>query len=321
MLLNRAQQEVRDTSLEVVNEDSSEITTVSQLPPKPPKPPKVSPKPRFFPIKKDNRSRSNSSGLNVRRFSVDSILGERLDTIGRRLSRDITNSPPDLGHRFETFGKGESISKFDTFSGQKTEEFSGQPSVIECNQVSKFDTYSGKNDKPDVVSNKKHQNKRAPLNLDVYERENEKKPIESSHENTALRERLAPPIFQIDSTKAVLRDKLHEELKAKHGNDRRKPRAQFPLPHQTKTIPGPSERQTKLGKPERNGTRPSPSPRRSNRELETPLTMPRNQKSNSKPVCLDRLSREDLLRLSHSTESEIHEYLQNSVKTRKPEPP
>lgn len=314
MLLNRAQQEVRDTSLEVVNEDSSEITTVSQLPPKPPKPPKVSPKPRFFPIKKDNRSRSNSSGLNIRRFSVDSILGERLDTIGRRLSRDITNSPPDLGHRFETFGKGESISKFDTFSGQKTEEFSG-PAVTESNQVSKFDTYSGKNDKPDVVLNKKHQNKRAPLNLDVYERENEKKPIESINENLALRERLAPPIFQIDSSKAVLRDKLHEELKAKHGNVRRKPRAQFPLPHQ-----GPSDR-NKLGKPERNGTRPSPSPRRSKRNLETPLTLPRNQKSNSKPVCLDRLSREDLLRLSHSTESEIHEYLQNSVKTRKPEPP
>lgn len=313
MLLSRAQQEVRDTSLEVVNEDSSEITTVSQLPPKPPKlKPKVSPKPRFFPIKKDNRSRSNSSGLNVRRFSVDSILGERLDTIGRRLSRDI-NSPPDLGHRFETFGKGElTVSKFDTFSGQKTEEFSKQPET-EYNQVSsKFDTYSGtKNDKPDIVLNRKHQSKRAPLNLDVYERENEKKPIESFNDNIALKERLAPPIFQIDSSKAVLRDRLHEELKAKHGNARRKPRAQFPLPNQT----------TKLGKPERNGTRPSPSPRRSKREVETPLTLPRNQKTNSKSVCLDRLSREDLLRLSHSTESEIHEYLQNSVKTRKPEPP
>lgn len=52
------------------------------------------------------RSRSNSTALSIRRFSTDSIFGERMDTIGRRLSRDISYSPPDLGsHRFETFGK------------------------------------------------------------------------------------------------------------------------------------------------------------------------------------------------------------------------
>lgn len=54
-----------------------------------------------------DRSHSNSSALSIRRFSTDSIFGERMDTIGRRLSRDMSYSPPDMGasRRFETFGK------------------------------------------------------------------------------------------------------------------------------------------------------------------------------------------------------------------------
>lgn len=60
----------------------------------------------FAGLLRDTRSRSNSSALSIRRFSTDSIFGERMDTIGRRLSRDISYSPPDLGgRRFETFGK------------------------------------------------------------------------------------------------------------------------------------------------------------------------------------------------------------------------
>lgn len=61
----------------------------------------------FAGLLRESRSHSNSSALSIRRFSTDSIFGERLDTIGRRLSRDISYSPPDMGtsRRFETFGK------------------------------------------------------------------------------------------------------------------------------------------------------------------------------------------------------------------------
>jgi hypothetical protein len=135
-LKHRVQQEEKEQpsipKLEVVEENepppvpspNAEIQSITSSAPS--VKPKASPKLKIFSLKRDGHSRSNSSSLNVRRFSTDSILGERLDTIGRRLSRDIAsdlaNSPPDLGHRFETFGKAAG-SKFDTFSGKTGEDY------------------------------------------------------------------------------------------------------------------------------------------------------------------------------------------------------
>lgn len=201
---------------------------------------KVSPKPPKG-MRKDSRSRSNSSGLNVRRFSTDSILAERLDTIGRRLSRDITNSPPDLGHRFDgstMLGHGNSASaemltdskKFDSLNESSSNGLL-QPPVAGGSST----------------SSRKFNGKRTPLYLDVcYDRERERK---RSADNIdimpTLKERLAPPICLIEPNKAELRNKLHAELKSKYAPERKtslqkplaKPprRGPLPLPPATET--------------------------------------------------------------------------------------
>lgn len=69
--------------------------------------------PRQLRSPKGRRKRCSLAGLNVRRFSTDSVLGsdsgsiyERTSlNIGRRLSRDVsclTNSPPDINTRLRT---------------------------------------------------------------------------------------------------------------------------------------------------------------------------------------------------------------------------
>lgn len=67
--------------------------------------------PRLSRSPKQKRKRCSLAGLNVRRFSTDSILGsdsgsiyERTSlNIGRRLSRDVlTSSPPDINTRLRT---------------------------------------------------------------------------------------------------------------------------------------------------------------------------------------------------------------------------
>lgn len=287
--------------------------------------PKPSPKPRLFSgLKKDGRSRSNSSVLGVRRYSTDSILGDRMDSIGRRLSRDLTNSPPDLGHRFETFGKGDGL-KFESLSCDKlqTSGISKSNETISGGTVGHTSSL-----KPDLpIKSKKHTGKRPKISFECYDRDksdDEKR----EHELAPVREGLEPPIFQEDRSKAVLRHKLHNELRSKYGPtatnqnilkksatnridaDIRPPLPKKNLKHQ---------RQKSL-----DGLDVRKSPRET-----SPLT-PKHKSDNSggnskvntkSQISLERLSREDLLRLSHSSQSEIHEYLKNSMSERQAEPP
>lgn len=334
---------------------------------------KTSPKSRLF-INKKDRSRSNSSGLNVRRFSTDSILGERMDTIGRRLSRDITNSPPDLTHRFETFGKGTGANKFDTFSGNKTkipetnnkfDTFAGNKSLNVTSSTDELDqikpvinpkvTHHSDDEKPPlpIKMNKKHLNRRTPLSMDMFEKE--KKKSELSLNLLSLKERLAPPMCQIDISKAVLRDRLHEELRAKYGANRTTIRQQFQdqdtmrlvdknmmkvvqqhqqqqqqqqqqKHHQTNSHKkSKHNHQRSLDSLDRKNNRPTPSPRRTKQELDVQLALPSssttnmNSFNNPKPSApLGKLSKEDLLILSQSSETEIHEFLNGSKKSEPP---
>lgn len=297
-----------------------------------------------------SRTNSNSSSLNVRRFSSDSIFGERLDTIGRRLSRDmasdLANSPPDLGHRFETFGKTEG-TKFDTFSGKTgLTKSADELDKKSTKEKSKFDTFSGAIDeiKPALPAKKnpKNKQKRKPLNMDVYEtkaqhqvtfenqstlplgRDSIREPIKESY-----RESLHPAIFQIDKSKAVLRDKLHEELKEKYGTSKKLLKTKPPkVPSMVHRPPlrsnNSNESFLKVQSNDSLNIRPVPSPRPKSQNysedddddggLEDPTyatIQPRNKSprlSNSN-IQLGRLSKEDLLTLSNRTESEIHEFL------------
>jgi hypothetical protein len=354
----RVQQEEREQptvpTLEVVQEvepDAEGKSISSQTSIKP----KVSPKSRLFSLRKDGKSRSNSSGLNVRRFSTDSIIGERLDTIGRRLSRDITNSPPDLGHRFETFGKG-SVNKFDTFSGN----ISIHKSADNILDKSKFDTFSGNIEeiKPALPAKKnaKNKQKRKPLTLEVFDSRSENVTFENQATlplrdplrepiRESVRESLQPPIFQLDSSKAILREKLHEELRAKYGktkkslNSVKPPRVPPSNSNNSYNYSNnlSNDSYLKVQSTDALNVRPTPSPRSSkgfdysqNEDDDDdddidpmyasiqPKVGPR-PKNNSIP--LGKLSKEDLLKLSESTESEIHEFLNNSSGTKPSDPP
>lgn len=329
--------------------------------------PKASPKLKLFSLRREGHSRSNSntSSLNVRRFSTDSILGERLDTIGRRLSRDIANdlanSPPDLGHRFETFGKTEG-SKFDTFSGKTGITKSADDLDKTTREKSKFDTFSGAIDeiKPALPAKKnaKHKQKRKPLSMDVYEHKSSQHQVTFENQSTlplrdsvrepikeSYRESLHPAIFQLDSSKAVLRDKLHEELKEKYGTSKKLLKPKPPkVPSVVNRPPiktnNPNDSFLKVQSNDSLNIRPVPSPRSKSRNysedddddddggMEDPTyatIQPRNKSprlSNSN-IQLGRLSKEDLLSLSHRTESEIHEFLNGKAgaKHKKSDPP
>lgn len=296
--------------------------------------PKASPKPRLFSaLKKDGRSRSNSSVLSIRRFSTDSILGDRMDSIGRRLSRDLTNSPPDLGHRFESFGKGDAMNKYDTISCAKL----GASAMSKSNEIlsNRYDTFSGKNtDKSDIPAKLKKTGKRPKISFESYHRDKFDDPLESSdereYEMPPVKEGLEPPMCQGDRTTAVLRHKLHTELRSKyppvsnnniHGNIHDATMttsitSRPPIPK--KNVKYQHQRQKSLDNLDvRNG---------SSSALKTSPLTPKHSSSDSKSsprsqLSVDRLSREDLLRLSHSSQSEIHEYLKNSIPQRPAEPP
>ncbi|XP_029728977.2 uncharacterized protein LOC109415021 isoform X2 [Aedes albopictus] len=216
MYLNRVQQQERDTMQQTLTKDAiPEASPDKSITPS--KKPKSSPRMSIFGLGRHN---SNPSTLNVRRFSTDSILSERLDTIGRRLSRDITNSPPDLTHRFETFGKlKDGDGKFDTYSGKETKE------AVAPN---KFDTFSGKIENcqseekpPELPVKKGKQNRRSPLNPELYVK-NKKYSRDESRRLIPISERvahgLAPPFIESDTSSALLRDKLHEELREKYAS-------------------------------------------------------------------------------------------------------
>ncbi|XP_013141052.1 PREDICTED: uncharacterized protein LOC106105308 [Papilio polytes] len=120
----RRVQQGRDHSLDSIKENvaietsevSEEITESKFLSPSPDvssRSPRQGRSPRQLRSPKSRRKRCSVAGLNVRRFSTDSVLGsdsasiyERTSlNIGRRLSRDVsclTNSPPDINTRLRT---------------------------------------------------------------------------------------------------------------------------------------------------------------------------------------------------------------------------
>ena len=354
----RVQQNERDQpvvpTLSVVQEvETNNIEIQSVTSSVPSTKPKVSPKLKIFSMKKNghSRSNSNSSSLNVRRFSTDSILGERLDTIGRRLSRDIAsdlaNSPPDLGHRFETFGKNAG-SKFDTFTA--VTKSADNLDKLAAKEKSKFDTFSGTIDeiKPElpVKKNAKNKQKRKPLNLDVYENNSDRITFENQSTlpmrdpmrepiKESFRESLHPAIFQLDSSKAVLRDQLHEELRAKYGKNTKLLNPKPPkVPSTANRLPfknGQSDTYLKVQSTDSLNIRPIPQPRTKKCDFSeddddegmdpTYATItPRNKspRPSASNIPLGRLSKEDLLKLSQSTESEIHEFLNGNKKSDPP---
>lgn len=299
--------------------------------------PKASPKPRLFSgLKKEVRSRSNSSVLSIRRFSTEGILGERMDSIGRRLSRDLTNSPPDLGRKFETFGKNEHGSnKFDTFSGSALDSY-GISKSNEGLSTGRYDTFSGKSgDKPDMpIKLKKKGNKRPTISFESYHPDKTERSPEqcSEYELPSVKEGLEPPIYQEDRNKAVIRHKLHKELRDKYGPTSTRPdgvglpedgsnriECRPPLPKRNNDRTTKHQRQKSLDNLDAvNGSSvrpPAPSPRTARGNTNPARSSPKLQ------VSFERLSREDLLRLSDSSQMEIHEYLKNSVSDRQAEPP
>lgn len=114
-------QQGRDHSLDSIKEhaitetsdtDQTESKFLSPSPEVPGRSPR-SRSPRQLRSPRTRRKRCSLAGLNVRRFSTDSVLGsdsgsiyERTSlNIGRRLSRDascLTNSPPDINTRLRT---------------------------------------------------------------------------------------------------------------------------------------------------------------------------------------------------------------------------
>ncbi len=254
---------------------------------------------------------------------------------------DLANSPPDLGHRFETFGKSaSSTQKFDTFSGKvgiaKSADDLDKSSTLR--EKSKFDTFSGALDdeKPDLPAKKtsKHkQPRRKALSSDTYMEvsfagQSTREPIKES-----FRETLHPAIFQLDRSKAILRDKLHEELKEKYGLNKKLLKNKPPkVPSTSNRLPlrgissNPNDSFLKVQSNDSLHTRPLPSPRATKSPKFTDdddddapdptyaTILPRNkspraQVSNNSNLQLGRLSKEDLLNLSQRTESEIHEFL------------
>lgn len=257
---------------------------------------KISPKPNIFAaLRRDGRSRSNSSVLSIRRFSTDSILGERMDNIGRRLSRDITGSPPDLGRHFETFGKATAANnKFDTFSGAAT-----------SSETNKFETFGGKSGNKIDLPYKTKATKRPALNFESYHRDSK-----TGFDLPIVKEGLEPPIYSEDRSKAVLKAKLHRELTAKYGpkksSDSLKSESLKPPPLPKK----PSyDRSPKVHIRHKSADGlDSDNTNKSDESLSTLKTSIRPRLPQ-----MSKLSREDLLRLSHSSQSEIHEYLKNSM--------
>lgn len=293
--------------------------------------PRASPKPSIFSaLKKDGRSRSNSSVLTPRRFSTDSILGDRMDSIGRRLSRDLTNSPPDISKRYE-FGKGEmSPSKYGTVSGSNLAALG----ISKSNEAlsNRYDTFSGKNlDKANIPVKLKKPGKRPKISFESYHRDRsdsgDKDEGGADYELPSVKEGLEPPISQQDRSVAILRHKLHSELRSKHPPIQPKMTVTIveAMPNSVDRPPLPKkiikhQRQKSLDNLDvqnEPSNRLKTSPYKSDSSASSLTKM--NQRSQ---ISLERLSRDDLLRLSHSSQSQIHEYLKgSSMPDRSSEPP
>lgn len=297
--------------------------------------PKASPKTGIFSVlKKEGRSRSNSSVLTVRRYSTDSILGDRMDSIGRRLSRDLTNSPPDLGRRYESYGNNDnSPNRYETITGGKFPSIG----ISKSNETltNRYDTFTGKNSEKaniPVKANKKGAGgKRPKISFESYDRDESTGPQlaqkDFDYELPSVKEGLEPPFLQDDPSTAILRLKLHQEIRNKY----------LTLPDTSNNVPAPvksiddkpplpkkvvkHQRQKSLDNldvDESASNKSTTSP--SFVQCETGSLTKMNKQTSQ--MSLERLSREDLLRLSHSSQSEIHEYLKNStMPDRSAEPP
>lgn len=291
--------------------------------------PRASPKPGIFSaLKKDGRSRSNSSVLTPRRFSTDSILGDRMDSIGRRLSRDLTNSPPDLNKRYECGTKNDvSPQKFDTISGSNLAALG----ISKSNETlsNRYDTFSGKNvDKHvGIPAIKLKKGKRPKISFESYHRDRSDTSGDKDdcdYELPSVKEGLEPTVVQQDRSVAILRHQLHEELLSKHPPVQGKPTVSISVPNSIERPPLPKrivkhQRQKSLDNLDVDDGigKTKVSPYRSDSSAGSLTKV--NQRSQ---ISLERLSREDLLRLSHSSQSEIHEYLKGSpMPDRAAEPP
>lgn len=286
--------------------------------------PRSSPKPGIFSaLKKDGRSRSNSSVLTPRRYSTDSILGDRMDSIGRRLSRDLTNSPPDLKKRR---GKHDiSPKKYDTISGANLSALG----ISKSNEslTTRYDTFSAKDmDKNVGIPVKlKRPGKRPKISFESYDGI-EKDDCE--YELPSVKEGLEPPLLQQNRSAAILRHKLHTELRSKHPpvQGRHTVSIVESMPNSVERPPKPMksnikhQRQKSLDNldVQTDASRKlKTSPYRSDSSAGSLTKV--NQRSQ---ISLERLSREDLLRLSATSQSQIHEYLKGSpMPDRTSEPP
>lgn len=320
--IHRAQQVERQNLAAVAEAESQKDSVKSP----PLFKPRSSPKPKIFSaLKKDGRSRSNSSVLTPRRFSTDSILGDRMDSIGRRLSRDLTNSPPDMNRRLE-FGKNDlSPNKYDTISGSSLAALG----ISKSNEAlsSHYDTYSGKNvDKTSIPVKVKKAGKRPKISFESYHRSDSGDKDDCDDELTPVKEGLEPSFLQRDRPAAILRQKLHQELRNKHPPVQSRATVTIveSVPNSVDRPPLPKkivkhQRQKSLDNldVQPDGAKLKSSPYQSDSAAGSLTTM--TQRSQ---ISLERLSREDLLRLSHSSQSEIHEYLKSSsMPDRSAEPP
>jgi hypothetical protein len=157
----------------------------------------------------------------------------------------------------------------------------------------------------------------------------------------SFRETLHPAIFQLDKSKAILRDKLHEELKEKYGGNKKMLKSKPPKVPSTSNRPplrgttsNPNDSFLKVQSSDSLTSRPIPSPRATKSPKFTDdddddcpdptyaTILPRNKSPRAPPannsnLPLGRLSKEDLLNLSQRTESEIHEFLNGKPKNAK----
>lgn len=267
--------------------------------------PRSSPRPGIFSaLKKDGRSRSNSSVLTPRRFSTDSILGDRMDSIGRRLSRDLTNSPPDLKKRR---GKNDiSPKKYDTISGANLSGLG----ISKSNEslTTHYDTFSGKErDKNVGVPIKlKRPGKRPKISFESYDgiqKDDYEYELPSVKEEPKVRSKHAA--VQGRHTVSIVES----------------------MPNSVERPPKPIKSNIKQHQRQKSLDNLDVQTEASNKLKTSPYQSDSSAGSLTKvnqrsQISLERLSREDLLRLSATSQSEIHEYLKGSpMPDRASEPP
>lgn len=238
-----------------------------------PSKPKASPKTGFLSaLKKENRSRSNSSVIAARRYSTENTLGDRLDSIGRRLSRDLLNSPPDLTKRIESIGKYGMIA---------SRRFT--PVGLSKSNEALSDHYDVSKEAIEVQSANTHDSKKsAKITFECYDRKGFHDWQQDSHDvdNADLCSNYSPIDLEL--------------INQTTSNSVDRP----PIPQKIiKNVRQKSLDNLNLNDNDINSVKIS-----SNIGSGTKV----NQRSR---LSLERLSREDLLRLSHNSQSEIHEYL------------